>query len=39
VPLSPQEAAMMVASAAAIARGEYITSDELRARLGLRSAR
>jgi hypothetical protein len=39
VPLSPKEAAMMAESAEAIARGDYVTSDELRALLGLRPAR
>jgi hypothetical protein len=39
LPLSARETAMMAASAEEVARGEYVTSSELRARLGLRSAR
>jgi hypothetical protein len=39
VPLSPREEAMMAESAEDIARGNLITDEELRARLGLRAAR
>ena len=37
VPLSPEEEAMMAASTEEIARGQYVTSDELRARLVVRA--